>query len=198
MDRRLCFASCIALLLALGCGGSGTSQVASAGVTDPGADPGVDPPELPTPTVSPEPTPSPTPADISVQCDTESALYVTPPSDGVARPPSQLACVSQGFCPGIVLIGCSGTTVRVAGVEKGHNVCRSVAASSVQLADFTVDTEGGTFDPATGETKVSGTATIATGERYDYEVSVRYFEDGSLAGTGNSFGWPIVTEGACR
>ena len=200
MSRRLCLASCIALFLAIGCGGSGTSQTTSAGVTDPGADPGVDSPELPTPTASPEPTPTPTPTpgDISVQCDTQSALYVSPPSDGVPRPPSQLACVSQGLCSGIVLIDCSGTTVRVAGVETGRNVCRSAAASSVQLADFTVVTTGGTTDPATGETKVSGSATIATGEVYDYEVSVRYSEDGSMRGSGDVFGWPLVIEGSCH
>ena len=106
MARRLCSAWCIALLLALGCGGSGASPTTSAGVTDPGGDP-VDPPEV-SPAASPEPTPTPTPADASVQCDTQSALYVSPPSDGVPRPPSQLACVSRGTCPGIVLIDCSG------------------------------------------------------------------------------------------
>lgn len=198
MSRRLGIASCIALVLALGCGGPGAGQTTTAGVTDPGAGPGVDPPELPAPTASPEPTPTPTPVTVALQCDTESALYLSPPPDGVLRPPSELACVSQGACPEIVLIACSGPNVRVGDDETGENLCHSLPASSVVLADFTVATKG-TFDPATGITKTSGTATIATGDSYEYSVTVHYApETGVLTGTGDVFGWSLVIEGRCH
>jgi hypothetical protein len=192
--RRFSIALGMAVCAAMGCGDGSSRAPVQASVGDP-VDAVETAPEVAAPTPTPEPTA--TPVVVVERWETATALYLSPPADGVLRPVAELACRAEGFCAQIVLIGCTGTSVRRGVTVESENVCHSLPGSYATIPDFVVRTEG-ILDPETNRMSMRGAAEVTDGYVYDYAVEVQVAPDGaSSSGTGLSGpGWPVVITGS--
>jgi len=194
MDRRFFPVWGLIAVLACGCGGQSSGSPTPAPVIDSDGAPDEPAPELPVPTVAPEPEATPTPFVLTTQWESLAAVYLAPPADGVLRAVGELSCVEDGLCPDIVLIACSGTTVRVDTRVQGENHCRTLPESSYDTGEFLVRTDG-IYDPETREMTFTGATEAGDSFGYEYTATVRLSPDGnSLTGTGAAgYGaWPLV------